>query len=73
MNEKKAIERALQTEEGMQQRQQLLKRLWRLNQREKSVESLSGASKQTKAPASGETTKRPDATKAASPCAPAVA
>ena len=59
MNEREAIERALQAEQRMLQRQQLLKRLWRLNQAEKSVESSSVAN----APTVGEITKPRDAAK----------
>ncbi len=42
MNEKETISRALQTEQRMMQRQQLLKQLWWLKRSEKSSQSLPG-------------------------------
>jgi hypothetical protein len=40
MSEKEALEQAIQNEQLLLERQQLLKRLWRLNQLEKSSPSL---------------------------------
>ena len=70
MVEKEAIERALETERRMLQRQQLLKRLWKLNQRD---QLSAGANRQTNGPASDKTSKYRDNKKSVLARTPVVA
>ncbi len=63
MSEKEEIERALQIEQRIGQRQELLKSLWRLNRPQNLGQSLTDLIGQKNGPASEETAKSRDASK----------